>query len=155
MRKILIPDFHFISLSSFNELMKTLAYILLTLFLILAIGYCTVMSQLSKTTWGGWTPPETEFPEENLENEKLKANDAVEKLQSTHSFTDDYRSHPTSFSVKIENLTTDSTSYYYLKTVYKDSNNKEQTISNYRVDSKSGMIEKKYVKSSAWIYLNE
>jgi hypothetical protein len=138
--------------------MKILGYILLTLFLILAIGYCTVMNMLSKTTLGGWTPPpETEYTEEKVESEteKLKADDAVKKLQSTHSFDDDHRAHPTSFSVKIENLDTDTTRYYYLKTVYQNPNNEELTISNYRVDSKSGMIEKKDLKSNSWIYLNE
>jgi hypothetical protein len=41
--------------------MKIITYILIALFFVLIIGYCTVMHGLSKTTWGGWRPEEPEF----------------------------------------------------------------------------------------------
>lgn len=40
--------------------MKIVAYIFLSLLLILIIGYCAVMAGLRKTTWGGWRPEEPE-----------------------------------------------------------------------------------------------
>ena len=140
--------------------MKILSYIVIVIVIILIIAYCTVIQGLKNSTWGGWTPQDTELTEEQdtlvfqSENRKLSAKDAVEKLKSTRSFANDFRSNQASFSVKIDNLTADSNEYYYMKTIYLDRNKNEQTISSYRISSKFGTVAKKNMKTNTWNELN-
>jgi hypothetical protein len=141
--------------------MKILSYILISLFLILVIGYCTITNSLKKTTWGGWTPPpDTELIEgENerdfqSEDKKLSPKDAVERLKSTKSFADDVRFNPITFSVKIDQLTPDTSGFYYVSTICLDTKKKEQLISNYRISSRSGSVAKQLLKTNKWIEVN-
>lgn len=147
--------------------MKIISYILLTLFFILLIGYCTITNSLKNTTLGGWTPPsdaelELELNEEKEENkpelqpedQKLKPKDAFERLRSTKSFGDDLRLNPATFSVKTGQLTPDTSGYYYMSTIYQDQKKNEQLISNYRISSRSGIVSKQILKTNRWIVVN-
>jgi hypothetical protein len=141
--------------------MKTLSYILLALASILLIGYCTVKSQLEKTTWGGWTPPDEQelIEEENKaafheEDKKLGSNQAVQRLKATRSYLDDLRLNPASFHIKMDQLTPDTSGYYYMQTIYLDPNDNEHLLSNYRVSSKSGSVAKQILKTNKWVEVN-
>lgn len=141
--------------------MKILSYILLALVSILLIGYCTVKSQLEKTTWGGWTPPDEQelIEEENKaafqeEDKKLSSDHAVNRLKATRSYVDDLSLNPSTFHIKMDQLTPDTNGYYYMKTIYLDQNDKEHLISSYRVSSRSGNVAKQILKTDKWVGVN-
>ncbi|WP_294680247.1 hypothetical protein [uncultured Fluviicola sp.] len=141
--------------------MKILSYILLALASILLIGYCTVKSQLEKTTWGGWVPPDEK---ELIEGEdkasfqevdkNLSSTYAVHILKATRSYVDDVSLSPATFHIKMDQLTPDTSGYYYMQTIYLDQNDNEHLISSYRVSSKSGSVAKQILKTNKWIEVN-
>lgn len=141
--------------------MKILSYILLVLASVLLIGYCTVKSQLEKTTWGGWTPPDEKelIEEENKavfqkEDKKLSSNHALQRLKATRSYLDDVSLNPSTFHIKMDQLTPDTGGYYYMQTIYLDPNDNEHLISSYRVSSKSGSVTKQILKTNKWVEVN-
>jgi hypothetical protein len=74
---------------------------------------------------------------------KMTGKDAVKALKKTNEFQFDFKNNNLGFKLKIVDFTDESNEFYYLSTVRKVENGSEQIISNYRVSSVSGKIQKK------------
>lgn len=75
--------------------------------------------------------------------EKMSGKDAIEALKKTKDFTSDFKDHNLGFKLKIDEFANESDAFHYLRTICKDQNYVEKTISSYRINSNSGKIEKK------------
>lgn len=75
-------------------------------------------------------------------SQKMSGKDAIETLKNTADFKSDFQNNNLGFKVEIDDFVDESREFHYLRTICKDENHVEKTISSYRISFNSGNIEK-------------